>query len=214
MDEPTRILLVDDHEIVREGLRVLFGRLPHVQIVAEAQSGRLALERAVATVPDLAIVDLHLPDIDGLELIAAMTAQAPDLRVIVLSADGDHHLVQGALRLGVQGYVLKGNSTTDILNAVDAVLRGQVYFSPEIATRVAASYRQAIAGASAHALSERETDVLKLLADGKSSKDIAGILGVGVTTVDTHRHHIMKRLGLFSVAELTKYAIREGLTKL
>ena len=214
MTDRASVLLIDDHEIVREGLRVLLGRQPHLEVVAEAATGQAAIARAAETVPALAIVDLHLPDMDGIELITALKEQLPDLRMIVLSADNDDHLVREALRAGVHGYVLKGNSSTDLLAAVAAVLKGEVFFSPEVATRVAAGYREALTASAAVRLTAREIEVLTLLAEGKSSKDIASYLGVGVTTVDTHRHNIMKRLGLFSVAELTKYAIREGLTTL
>jgi len=214
METATRVLLVDDHEIVRDGLKLLLGRQANLAVVGEAADGVAALRQAELVAPDLAIVDLNMPELSGLELIRCFLERFPDLRIVVLSVEADHHLVQEALRLGVRGYVLKGNASAEILQAVEVALRGQVYFSPEIATAVADGYRKALADGHRSPLSERETGVLRLLADGKSSKEIAETLGVSVTTVDTHRHNIMKRLGVFSVAELTKYAVKQGLTKL
>jgi DNA-binding NarL/FixJ family response regulator len=137
----------------------------------------------------------------------------PSLKIIVLTVDGDEHVVREAMRLGVNGYVLKSNASAEILAAVDTVTRGQTYLSPEVTTTVANIYRRSMAPAP-RALSPRETEVLRLLAAGQSSKQMADALGLSVTTVDSHRHNIMKRLNLSSVAELTKYAIREGLTSL
>jgi len=214
MNTPTRILLVDDHEIVRDGLKLLLGRQPGLEIVGEAANGIAALQEAERVSPDVAIVDLHMPELSGLELIRCFAERFPDVRVIVLSMDADDHMVQEALRQGVRGYVLKANSSAEILQAIEVTGRGQVYFSPEIATTVAAGYRKALAAGDDSPLSQREIDVLRLLADGQSSKEIAGVMGVSVTTIDTHRHNMMKRLGLFSVAELTKYAIKHGLTRL
>jgi DNA-binding NarL/FixJ family response regulator len=208
-----RVLIVDGHEIVRDGLKVVLGRQPNIQLVAEAADGLSALDQAKSAAPDLAIVDLRMPD-GGLEFIRRLTEGAPNVRTIVLSGEADPHMVQGALRLGVRGYVLKGNRSEEVVRAVDAAIHGQVFFSPEVAALVADGYRETPAPAHRPPLSEREIDVLRLLADGRTSKEIASSLGVGVTTVDTHRHSMMKKLGLFSVAQLTKYAIREGLTRL
>jgi len=209
-----RVLIVDDHEIVRNGLRLVLGRQPNIQVVAEAADGLSALEEAESAVPDVAIVDLRMPEVGGLEFIRRLSERFPGVRTIVLSVEADPHVVREALRLGVRGYVLKGNASEEIVRAVDAALRGQVFFSPEVAALVADGYRDALAPARRRPLSEREIDVLRLLADGRTSKEIAASLGVCVTTVDTHRHSIMQKLELFSVAELTKYAIREGLTGL
>lgn len=214
MPTTTRILLVDDHEIVRDGLRLLLGRQPDLEVVAEAADGVEALRQAELVSPDLAIVDLHMPELGGLELIRCFSERFPDVRVIVLSMDAEDHLVREALRLGVRGYVLKGSASTEILRAIEVAKHGQVYFTPEIATTLAEGYRKVLIEGAGSSLTAREVEVLKLLAEGKSSKEIADCLGVSVTTVDTHRHNLMKRLGLFTVAELTKYAIKQGLTSL
>ncbi|HEY3382139.1 MAG TPA: response regulator transcription factor [Vicinamibacterales bacterium] len=208
-----RVLIVDGHEIVRDGLKVVLGRQPNIQLVAEAADGLSALDQATSTAPDLAIVDLRMPD-GGLEFIRRLSERFPSVRTIVLSGEADPLVVHGALRLGVRGYVLKGNRSEEVVRAVDAAMHGQAFFSPEVAALVAEGYREAQVPARRMPLSSREIDVLRLLAEGKTSKEIAATLGVGVTTVDTHRHSMMKKLELFSVAELTKYAIREGLTSL
>jgi DNA-binding NarL/FixJ family response regulator len=208
-----RVLVVDAHEVVRVGLKVLLGRQANIEVVAEAADGISALEEAESAAPDITIVDLHMPD-GGLEFIRHLTKGSPHVRTIVLSQEADPHTVHEALRLGVRGFVLKRDRSEEVVRAVDAAMHGQVFFSPEVATLVADGYREAPLPARRPHLSQREIDVLRLLADGRTSKEIASILGVGVTTVDTHRHSMMKKLGLFSVAELTKYAIREGLTRL
>jgi DNA-binding NarL/FixJ family response regulator len=213
MSISARILVADDHEVVRDGIRLLLARQGLHQVVAEAADGLTAIEDASRLNPDLAIVDLHMPRLGGLELIRRLSERAPNTKVIVLSVDGDEHVVREAIQAGVQGYVLKSNTSADVLRAVDVVLSGHSYFSQDVTTTIADLYRKE-AARRPNTLSRRETEVLRLLADGKSSKQIADTLGVSVTTIDSHRHSIMKRLGLFSIAELTKYAIRERLTKL
>lgn len=213
MSISARILLADDHEVVRDGIRLLLARQGLHEIVAEAADGQAAIDEVSRVDPDLAIVDLHMPEVGGLELVRRLSERAPNTKVIVLSVDGDEHVVREAIQLGVRGYVLKGNASAEILRAVDVVLNGHSYFSQEVTSTIADIYRKETSGRP-NVLSRRETEVLRLLADGMGSKQIADALGVSPTTIDSHRHNIMKRLGLFSIAELTKYAIREGLTPL
>lgn len=210
------VLLADDHEIVRVGLRVLIERLGGMAVVAEADSGRAAVQLAKKLKPAVVLMDISMPDLNGVDATRQMVAAAPGVKVIALSMHADTRYVAGMLQAGARGYLLKESVADEIGRAVQAVLAGEVYLARKIAGVVVQDYVQRLAseeGASSP-LTGREREVLQLVAEGRSTKGIAAHLHVSIKTIETHRGQIMDKLDLHSVAELTKYAIRQGLTSL
>jgi two-component system NarL family response regulator len=211
-----RILLVDDHRMLREGLRALLSRETGYSVVAEAGDGDGALKAVRRDPPDLIVLDVHLPDMSGIEVARRILAVFPEVKVIMLSSDHSHNCVHEALLAGVSGYVLKENAAEELLRAIHTVVLGQLYLCPEVGTEIIASYRRGqlpdLAPPTPQ-LSAREREVLKLLADGLRTKEIADQLGVSTKTAETYRHRLMEKLQLPSVAELTRYAIREGIVQ-
>jgi DNA-binding NarL/FixJ family response regulator len=212
----TRLLLVDDHELMRDGLRSILDREKNVEVVGEAASGREAVELARALAPDVVVMDVAMKDLNGIEATRQIRAECPGVKVIALSSHSDSRYVSAILDAGACGYVLKANAYDDLRRAVEAARQGKSYLCPEVT--------QAVVGASLRgtgspsdpgtSLSPREREVLQLLAEGLTSPQIGKRLFVATTTVDTHRRNVMRKLGIHSVADLTKYAIREGLTSL
>jgi len=210
------VLLADDHEIVRVGLRALIERLGGMAVVAEADSGRAAVQLAKKLKPAVVLMDISMPDLNGVDATRQMVAAAPGVKVIALSMHADTRYVAGMLQAGARGYLLKDSVADEIGRAVQAVLAGEVYLARKIAGVVVQDYVQRLAseeGASSP-LTGREREVLQLVAEGRSTKGIAAHLHVSIKTIETHRSQIMDKLDLHSVAELTKYAIRQGLTSL
>jgi DNA-binding NarL/FixJ family response regulator len=213
----TRLLLVDDHELMRDGLRSILDREKNVEVVGEAASGREAVELARSLAPDVVVMDVAMKDLNGIEATRQIRAECPGVKVIALSSHSDSRYVSAILDAGACGYVLKANAYDDLRRAVEAARQGKSYLCPEVT--------QAVVGASLRgtgsptdpastSLSPREREVLQLLAEGLTSPQIGKRLFVATTTVDTHRRNVMRKLGIHSVADLTKYAIREGLTSL
>jgi DNA-binding NarL/FixJ family response regulator len=214
----TRILIADDHRIMREGLRALLGDHASITVVGEAEDGRKAVELAARLRPDIVIMDLTMPGLNGIEATRQIVAANPQIRVVALSIHADRRFVQQMFEAGASGYLLKEGAFEELARAIQTVAEGRAFVSPGIAgilieDLVRHTASRGTPGGSP-ALSGREKEVLQLLAEGKSTKEIAAILRVGAKTVETHRRQIMLKLQLDSVAELTKYAIREGLTSL
>ena len=213
----TRVVLADDHDVVRAGLRAILDRLPGVEVVGEAQDGRAALGLARDLSPDVVLMDVQMPGLNGLDAARQIRAAAPDVKVIVVSMHADRQQVAEALRAGAAGYVLKNSASGEVGPAIRAAVSGKVFLSPKVAHAVVEDYVRHVpaAGGSVLApLSAREREVLQLLAEGKSSKEIAAVLHVSPKTVEFHRGQIMEKLEVRTVAELTKLAVREGLTAL
>lgn len=212
-----RVLLVDDHELMREGLRSILEREDGVEVVGEAASGRHAVELARALEPDVVLMDVAMQDMNGIEATRQVRSACPGVRVIALSSHSDSRYVTAMLNAGACGYVLKANAYDDLRRAVEAARRGKTYLCADVTESVvAASLHGAgveTVGASTP-LTAREREVLQLLAEGLSSPEIGRRLFVATSTVETHRRNVMRKLGKHSVADLTKYAIREGLTSL
>lgn len=212
-----RILLADDHKIVRDGLRSLLEKQQGMEVVGEAENGRLVLELARQKKPDVVIMDVSMPDLNGIEATRQMLAAQPGVRVIALSMHSDRRLVAGMLQAGASGFLLKDCAFDELARAIHAVMANQPYLSPRIAETVIQDYVRRMTpseSSTADALTKRQREVLQLLAEGWSTKHISSHLYLSVKTVETHRREIMAKLSLHSIAELTKYAIREGLTSL
>lgn len=212
-----RIILADDHAIFRDGLRALLEKDPDMEVVAEAEDGRTAVRLAKEMSPDVVVMDISMPSLNGMEATRQITALSPKIKVIALSMHSDKHFVAEMLMAGASGYVLKNCAFKEMDQAIQAVVQHGTYLSPLIAGPIIESCLKMLSrGESPHAspLTPREREVLQLLSEGHSSKEAAFILNLNVKTVDTHRHRIMKKLNCHSLAELTKYAIREGITSL
>jgi two-component system response regulator NreC len=213
-----RILLADDHKIVREGLRTLIEKQPGTEVVGEADSGRMALKLTRELKPDVVIMDITMPDLNGIEATRQIHSEIPGVKVIALSMHSDKRLVAGILMAGASGYLLKEDCDSgELARAIRAVATNQTYLSPKIGEVVIKDYVRHLsmtASSPFSILTPREREVLQLLAEGKNTKEIASSLHVSVKTVETHRNKIMEKLDIRSIAELTKYAIRERLTPL
>jgi two-component system, NarL family, response regulator NreC len=212
-----RVVLVDDHELMREGLRSILEREDDVEVVGEAASGRTALELAQTLAPDVVVMDVAMQDQNGIEATRQIRAACPGVKVLALSSHSDARYVTSMLEAGACGYVLKANAYDDLRRAIDAARSGRSYLCSDVTDAVVSASRRGAgspAVASRVPLSGREREVLQLLAEGLSSPQISQRLFVATSTVETHRRNIMRKLAIHSVADLTKYAIREGLTSL
>ena len=212
-----RILIADDHKILREGLKSLLEKQPEFAVVAEAQDGLSAISEAKKHKPDIAILDIGMPDLNGIEVTRRIRSEMAETRVIALSMHADRRFVMGILEAGANGYLLKDSAFAELITAVTAVAKGKMYLSPLIAETVVKNSLEKLdrkEEGSSVLLSGREREVLQMIAEGKSTKEIALKLFVSTKTVETHRKQIMDKLNIRTVAGLTKYAIREGLTSL
>lgn len=213
----TRVLLVDDHKILREGLRTLLEREDDIQIIGEADNGRASVKLASELAPDVVIMDLAMPDLNGIDATRRITETEPKARVLALSMHSDGRYVRGMLQAGARGYILKDCAAEELTRAIRTVMADQVYVSPGVTGTIVKDYVRQISASSDNetaTLTHREREVLQMLAEGGSTAHIASELHLSVKTVETHRKRIMDKLGLRSIAELTKYAIREGITAL
>jgi DNA-binding NarL/FixJ family response regulator len=208
----TTVLLADGQSILRKGLRTLLESMGRYQVVGETGDGREAVELTRDLKPDLVILDVALPALNGVNATEQIAQDSPATRVIALTARSASGHVSSMLRAGARGYVLKDADPDELFKALSAVQRGQTYLSSHAATSLVEDYVSGGNGGARPALSPREREVLQLMAEGLSTKQIAKTLYVSVKTVETHRRHIMQKLEIHSVAGLTKYAIREGLT--
>ena len=200
--------------MVREALRDVLTRMPDVDVVGEAGTGAEALATAERVNPDVVVLDISLPDLSGIDVATRLRESVHPPRIVALSAFADKRFVKAMLRAGASAYVAKSAAGTELVQAIRAVAAGQGYFSPEIAGTVAADMRNQSAANESACLTRRECEVLRLIAEGRRSASIADQLHVSVATIEVHRRNIMRKLGLRTVAELTKYAIREGLAPL
>jgi two-component system response regulator NreC len=210
-----KILIVDDHRILREGLRSLINGIPKMEVIGEADNGREAVQIAAEKRPDVVIMDVNMPDLNGIEATRLLLKEQPTVKVIGLSMYSDKRFVTGLLRAGASGYILKSGAFEELAMAINTVMAGDIYLSPKVAGVVVEDYVGKMAAGEKvlqAVLTAREREILQLLAEGKSSKEIASSLHVSEKTVHTHRQNIMEKLDIHSIAELTKYAIREGIT--
>jgi two-component system NarL family response regulator len=210
---PIRIVIAEDQRLVRELMATLLARESDMEVVGQASSGREALETVRASRPDIVLLDIGLPEIDGVEVARTLRREQLPSRIIVLSIHTERRFVQEMLQLGVEGYIVKSAAVKELVQAIRTVVEGRVYLSPEIAHQALERIGPVSLSRIAR-LGRRERQVLALLADGKRSTEIASQLSISVATVEVHRRNIMRKLDLHTVAELTKYAIPEGLTSL
>ncbi len=213
---PIRIILADDHTLFRAGLRVLLERLPGFQVVAEASDGREALVLVGAYLPRGLVMDISMPGMTGLEAARRIREEFPEVHVILLSMHADEQYIGQALRAGAAGYLLKDSVPAELEMAIWAVGRGESYLSPAVSRHVVAAYRDAAGAVPSllEGLTPRQREVLQLVAEGKTSKEIARALGIGARTAETHRAQLMNRLGIHDVAGLVRFAARAGLVSL
>jgi len=207
------ILLADDHNILRDGLRLLLERQPEFEVVAEAANGRDAVRLAEELQPDVAVMDIAMPELNGIEATRRIVEHLPKTAVVILSMHFDESYVIRALRAGARGYLLKDSAKADLLNAIRAVVDGRSFFSPKVKHVLQEDYMRALASQGADdsydLLTDREREILQLVAEGKTNKEIAGSLNLSVHTVDTHRGNILQKLGLHSTADVVLYAVRK-----
>ena len=210
-----RVLLVDDHTMMRQGVQLCLRQEPDLEIVGEAGDGSAALRLAAELRPAVIVMDIVLPDADGVELARQILSTRPEVRIVILAGLLDRRHLRLALASSIAAYVLKTDAMAELAVAIRKAARNENYVSPSVAAMLVEGYKEILAVHSQEnesSLSEREIMVLKLIGDGLNTKDIAGELGLSVKTVETHRIRTMIKLGLHSVAELTKYALRKGLT--
>lgn len=208
-----RVLLADNHTLVRAGLRALLQNIEGIQVVAEAGDGREALHLIAVHQPDLVLMDIAMPEMNGLEATAHVVKEFPQVRVIILSMHANEEYVLQALRTGAMGYVLKDAGIGELELAVRAIASGETYLSPAVSKHVVADYVRRVGSESSslEQLTSRQREILQLIAEGRTTKEIADLLYLSVKTVETHRMQLMKRLDIHDVAGLVRYAIRMGL---
>lgn len=212
------VILADDHQVIREGLRNLIADQSDMEVIAEASNGREAIDLCDEMQPDVVVMDVAMPDLNGIEATRQIISECPNTKVLALSMHSDKHYAAGMLGAGASGYVLKDCAFDELADAIRRIASGSSYLSPEIEGVVLRDYVERLSGQGGDSafsvLTDREREVLQLVAEGHTTKQIAGDLHVSVKTVESHRQNIMDKLEIRSIAELTKYAIREGLTSL
>jgi two-component system response regulator NreC len=210
-----RILLADDHTVMRAGLRLLLEREPGLQVVGEAADGHQAVTMAEEHKPDVAVIDVGMPKLNGIEATRQITAKRPETAVVILSMHSDESYVLRALKAGAKAYLLKDSAEADLIRAVRSVGEGKSFFSPAVSRVLLEDYvnqlKQRGEEDSYELLTGREREILQLLAEGRANKDVANLLNISLYTVETHRAHILQKLGLHTVPELILYAVRKGI---
>jgi DNA-binding NarL/FixJ family response regulator len=211
----TRVLVADDHTLVRAGIRALLEKLPEVEVVAEASDGRDALQMVKTHRPDVVLMDIAMPGLNGLEATRRMVKEFPRANVLILSMHASEEYVWQALSAGAAGYLLKGAELAELALAIKAVARGETYLSPPISKQVIKDYVRRVGGGETlfERLTPRQREILQLIAEGTTTKDIAKALEISVKTVETHRAQLMERLDIHDVAGLVRYAIKTGLVQ-
>ena len=210
-----RILLADDHIVMRTGLRALLERQPNLEVVGESETGRETVELVASLGPDVVVMDVAMPVLNGIEATKTIVTQRPATAVVILSMHADESYVMRALKAGARGYLLKDSAAADLISAIQAVSQNKSFFSPKVSRILAEDYvrvlKQKGAVDSYDLLSSREREILQLLAEGKANKEVATALNISPYTVETHRRHILEKLNLHNPAELILYAVRKGI---
>lgn len=211
MSAPLRLLVAEDHTIVREGLVALLSSQPHIQVVAQVADGRSAVAEAQRLRPDVVLLDLAMPQLNGVDATRQLCDALPDVRVLILSMHAGEEYVRPAVRAGAAGYLLKGSGLSDLVTAIETVARGERFFSPRVAQLLEAEGSPRVEAVAGQPLTGREREVLQLVGEGHSSAEIAHRLGLSLKTIEGHRGRIMTKLAAGNVADLVRYAVRLGL---
>jgi len=210
-----RVLLADDHTVMRTGLRVLLERQPNLEVVGETENGRDTIQATASLRPDVVVMDVGMPVLNGIEATKSIVTENPGVAVVILSMHADESYVMRALKAGARGYLLKDSAPADLLGAIQAVTQNKSFFSPKVSRILAEDYvrvlKQKGAVDSYDLLTSREREILQLLAEGKANKEVAAALNISPYTVETHRSHILEKLNLHNPAELILYAVRKGI---
>ena len=213
--ERIRILLADDHNVLREGMRLLLERQPGFEVVGEASDGRETIVLVEELQPDVVIMDIAMPNLNGIEATRRITERSPRVGVVILSMHHDESYVIRSLKAGARAYILKDALKTELVAAIQAVAQGRSFFSPKVSQILQEDYFQALGRKGSDdtydLLTDREHEILQLIAEGKTNKEVANLLHLSLHTVDTHRTHILQKLNLHSVPELILYAVRKGI---
>ena len=212
---PIRILLADDHTVVRDGLRALLEKQPDMSVVGEAADGRDSIRLAEEHSPDVVIMDIGMPNLNGIEATRRILAANPRTNVVMLSMHQDESYVLRSLKAGAKGYLLKDSLRSEVIDAIRAVMQGRSFLTRKVSRMLQEDYMQQLESRglddSYDLLTDREREILQMVAEGKSNKEVAALLNISQTTVETHRAHILQKLGLHSVPELILYAVRKGI---
>ena len=210
-----KILLADDHVVMRSGLRALLERQPNLEVVGESENGRNTVDLAASLKPDVIVMDIGMPVLNGIEATKTIATEQPNTAVIILSMHADESYVMRALKAGARGYLLKDSAPGDLINAIQAVSQNKSFFSPKVSRILSEDYvrllKQKGGVDSYDLLTSREQEILQLLAEGKANKEVAADLNISPYTVETHRKHILEKLNLHNPAELILYAVRKGI---
>jgi len=212
-----RVLLADDHVVMRTGLRALLERQANLEVVGETENGRETVERVEALKPDVVVMDVGMPILNGIEATKQIAGEKLNTAVIILSMHADESYVMRALKAGARGYLLKDSAATDLINAIQAVSQNKSFFSPKVSHILAEDYVRVLKQKGEvdtyELLTDREREILQLLAEGKANKEVASLLNISPYTVETHRKHILEKLNLHNPAELILYAVRKGIIR-
>jgi two-component system, NarL family, response regulator NreC len=210
-----RILLADDHIVMRTGLRALLERQPNLEVVGESENGRETVALAASLRPDVVVMDVGMPVLNGIEATQMIVTQCPTIAVVILSMHADESYVMRALKAGARGYLLKDSAAADLIGAIQGISQGKSFFSPKVSRILAEDYVRVLKQKGAvdtyDLLTSREREILQLLAEGKANKEVATALNISPYTVETHRSHILQKLNLHNSAELVLYAVRKGI---
>jgi two-component system response regulator NreC len=210
-----RILLADDHILMRSGLRALLDRQPNLEVVGESENGRETVALAASLKPDVVVMDVGMPILNGIEATQTIVTQCPTIAVVILSMHADESYVMRALKAGARGYLLKDSAAADLIGAIQAISQGKSFFSPKVSRILAEDYVRVLKQKGAvdtyDLLTSREREILQLLAEGKTNREVATALNISPYTVETHRGHILQKLNLHNSAELVLYAVRKGI---
>jgi len=210
-----RILLADDHIVMRTGLRALLERQPNLEVVGESENGRETVALAASLRPDVVVMDVGMPVLNGIEATQTIVTQCPAIAVVILSMHADESYVMRALKAGARGYLLKDSAAADLIGAIQAISHGKSFFSPKVSRILAEDYVRVLKQKGTvdtyDLLTSREREILQLLAEGKTNKEVATALNISPYTVETHRSHILQKLNLHNSAELVLYAVRKGI---
>jgi len=211
----TKVLLVDDHEIMREGMSALLRKYSEFEVIGLASDGREAIEMVAQLHPDVVIMDVGMPNLNGVDATRQLISAHPNLKIMALSAHSDGSVVVKMIRAGAAGYMLKESAFEELVEGLNTLMEGKTFLCKKISKVVFSEYVDLVSNSKAmkgNGLTNREREVLQLVAEGKTTKEIAELLQLSTKTIDSHREHIMEKLGIRNIAGLTKYAIREGLT--